>query len=323
MTGAIPDALASTGTPMQKQTLALVIGAVLLTGAAALAWTQFESGNEVPLVQWTADDEVGTAQDPESETGETATAEVNRMAVEIDDTGAPVDDGDGDRVAVIVRGRVVDKYGTPVQGADVFLEHSRANRRRGGNGRRRIPEPVRTDREGQFAFAGNAFANLRVSLQVRSAQHAPGLVNRDIGDVRENGQTTPEGIALQLEDVVLQNGGEVVGRVTDLDGNGIANAAIRPGGQGRNAWRWMRNRDEFVGEVTTDNNGFYRLAHMPVGDWNTTATAKRHTGRRPSASNRARSSSLQSRRPRTTGARLSARAAARWASSSSSLSQAG
>lgn len=261
---------------MQKQTLALVIGAVLLTGAAALAWTQFGGADEVPLVQWNADDEVSTVQDPETETGELASAEIERTAVEIDENGAPIVDDGGDRVAVIVRGRVVDKYGAPVQDADVFLEHSRSNRRRGGN-RRRIPEPVRTDRDGQFAFAGNAFANLRVSLQVRSKLHAPGIVDRDIGDVRAKGQPTPEGIVLQLEDVVLQNGGEVVGRVTDFAGNGIANATIRPGAQGRNRWRWMRNRDEFVTEVTTDNNGYYSLAHLPAGDWNTAATAKRHT----------------------------------------------
>ncbi|MCA8950108.1 MAG: carboxypeptidase regulatory-like domain-containing protein [Planctomycetes bacterium] len=267
---------------MQKQTAALLVGALLALSVGALTFTQFLGGQEIPIVEWNEADEVETAQASVIETGEAAQATTaDRTAVEVSE--GPEAAGSDERVGVIVRGRVVDKFQGPVDGAMVWLEHSRTNRRRGGDGnRRRVPDPVQTDAEGRFAFAGQAFRNLRVSLQVKSSRHAPGMFDRDIGDVREIAAVSGDSAVIELGDLVLMNGGEILGRVTDLEGNGIAGATVSTAPQGRNAWRWMRNRDDFLTELTTDNNGYYRLEHVPAGDWSATATARMHTeGRSP------------------------------------------
>ncbi|MCA8974197.1 MAG: carboxypeptidase regulatory-like domain-containing protein [Planctomycetes bacterium] len=260
---------------MQKNTAALLIGCILLITAGTIVVPPYFSSDEVPLMQWDAADEVEVAV----ETGDLASAEAfvengERSAVEID-AGALANDEA--RVALILRGRIVDKFLAPVAGATVWLGYSRSRGGRGGFAfgatQRRIPDPVLTDSEGRFAFQGETFRNLRVSLQVTHKTHAAGTFDRDLGEV---------GPEVDLGDLTLKNGGAIMGRVTDLEGNGVAAARIELGPQGNNTWRFLRNRDKTLPAFETDNSGYYNMQHAPEGEWVITATAQHHTEGRSS-----------------------------------------
>ena len=68
---------------------------------------------------------------------------------------------------MLLQGRVIDKFKAPIAEATVWLDYGRGGPRGGrGDANRRVPDPVRTDAEGRFAFQGETFRNLRVSLQV-------------------------------------------------------------------------------------------------------------------------------------------------------------
>jgi hypothetical protein len=125
-----------------------------------------------------------------------------------------------------------------------------------------------TDREGRFAFQGQTFRNLQVTLQVLHRTHALGHFEKDIGDV---------GSEVDLGELVLNQGGELRGRVTDLDGNGIAAAALQLMPENGNQLRFARDRERLLAGATTDANGFFRCVNVPNGDWSVNAVAKRHT----------------------------------------------
>ena len=259
---------------MQKQTIVLAAGALLLLSAGAMLAPQWLAEDDVPLVRWDAKDEVevDVATLTDAETGNVVSADgIERIAAE-GEGGALSDEA---RVALILRGRVVNKFQAPVADATVWLDFGRGGARGGGPGnrQRRVPDPVQSDKEGRFAFQGQTFRNLRVSLQVGHGNYAPGLFDKDLGEV------TAE---VDLGDLALTNGGEVIGRVTDLEGNGIANASIDFGPDGGNRMGMVRNRENLMPKIVTDNNGFYRKPHVLAGEWTASATAKRHTqGRAP------------------------------------------
>jgi len=173
-----PDLLAglTPDPPMQKQTIALAAGALLFLSAGAMLVPQWLAEDDVPLVRWDAKDEVEVAAaEADTETGGALAADgVERIAVEGDGGATPPDEA---RVALILRGRVVDKFQAPVAAATVWLDFGRGGQRGGGPGarQRRVPDPVQSDRDGRFAFQGQTFRNLRVSLQVAHANHGPGL----------------------------------------------------------------------------------------------------------------------------------------------------
>ena len=256
---------------MQKNNAALVLGAVLLIGAGAVVVPQLLAEDEVPLVQWNAEDEVEVEIDPAELEGTTALADAERAAVDVSYDPIPSDEP---RISGIFRGRVIDKYSAPVAKAEVRFSYSRGGRGRFGGAQRRIPDAVVTDAEGRFAFQGETFRNLRVSLQVVHGKFAPGIFDKDLGEV---------GAENDLGDLLMAGGGEIIGRVIDVDGNGIAAAEIKLAADGRNSWRRQRNLDEMIPPAQTDNNGYYRLYHVPGAEWRIAATAKMHTEGRSDA----------------------------------------
>ncbi|MCA8963278.1 MAG: carboxypeptidase regulatory-like domain-containing protein, partial [Planctomycetes bacterium] len=258
---------------MQKLIL-LLIGAALLI-AGGLVVPRLLSSDEPPVMRWSEDDEVAITGDASSlEQGDPALAEgsIDRSEVDLSPAASAVSD---DRVDAVLRGRVVDKFQQPVASAKVWLDFGRSGQRgRGGQqNQRRVPDPVVTDGEGRFAFQGQAFRNLRVVLQVAHPQHAVGMFDKDLGAI---------GAEVDLGDLALTQGGSVVGRVTDLDGNGIGSANIVLQPENGNRLRFVRDREKLIAAVASDNNGFFRIDHAAAGEWTVQVTAKRHTeGRSP------------------------------------------
>jgi hypothetical protein len=257
---------------MQRNHVLVLVSALVLIAGGALFASQTLGDDDTPIGRWSAGDELEVP----NETGDALTVNdanaptMERSAVE---AGGRADADD--RVEVVLRGRVVDKFHAPVASATVWLDFARGGPRGGGPGnrQRRVPDPVVTDAEGRFAFQGSTFRNLRVSLQVAHQRHAPGLFDKDIG---------PVVAAVDLGDLVLMAGGEVRGRVTDLDGNGVAAAEVRLQPENGNRAGQLRDRDRMLPPVTTDQNGFYRRPHVGAGEWTVAVTAKRHTEGRSS-----------------------------------------
>ncbi len=252
---------------MQRNTLTLLVGALVLLAGGAVVTTQLWSDDATPIVRWSANEEIEVPAEPAdlAAIGDDSEMAFDRASVEVGNSGPGADE----RVDVVLRGRVVDKFRAPVASATVWLDFGRGGPRSGGAGRqRRVPDPVATDADGRFAFQGQTFRNLRVSLQVAHERHAPAQFDKDIGTVAAEAD---------LGDFVLMAGGEVRGRVTDLDGNGVAAALVRmQPGNGNRAGQ-LRDRERILPAVTTDQNGFYRRLHVPAGDWSVAVTAKRHT----------------------------------------------
>lgn len=250
---------------MQKPALAVVLALVAaITGV--LVVPQLLTEDDAPVGRWSAGDEIELASEPAA-AATTAGSEDTFDRTAVENVGAS-DNGADERVEVLIRGRVTDKFKAAVANATVWLDFGRGGPRGGMNARqRRVPEPVMTDREGRFAFQGQAFRNLRVSLQIAHERFAPGLFDKDLGDVKQ---------AADLGDLVLQNGGQIRGRVTDLDGHAIPAAELRLQPQNGNNLRFLRDRDRLLPPITTDRNGYYVVAHATAGDWSLTATAARH-----------------------------------------------
>lgn len=253
---------------MHKNQLLLLAAAVLLLVAAAIAVPQLLADPAVPIGRWSSADEEELLDPTPAAAAETSEGDLasERSAAELGGgSSGPADE----RTEVLLRGRVVDKSSRGVPNATVWLDFGRGGPRGGGQNRqRRVPDPVTTDASGRFAFQGQTFRNLRVNLQVAHEHFAPGTFDKDVGTV------TAE---VDLGDLMLGNGGEVRGRVTDLDGNGIANAELRLQPENGNPQRFARDRDRTTPPITTDNNGFYRRPHAANGDWSLTAVAKLHT----------------------------------------------
>lgn len=260
---------------MQKNHLLLLSALFVLLVGGAIAMPALLGDTEIPVTRWNAEQEqdVPEASDPAQVATTDGDAVLERSsATPVGNQAIPADE----RVEVLMRGRVVDKFQRPVAGATVWLDFGRGGRGGGPGGgfggqggrQRRVPDPVTTDQEGRFAFQGQAFRNLRVSLQVAHDQHAPGAFDKDVGNV------TAE---VELGDLVLQNGGEIRGRVTDLEGNGIPAAEVRMSPENGNPLRMVRDRDRMLPSLRTDTNGYFRRLHAAAGDWSVTATAKAHT----------------------------------------------
>lgn len=250
---------------MQKPALLLVF--VLVAAIAGiLVVPQLLTEDQAPIGRWSAGDEIELASEPAAPATTTDNEDTFDRTTITNVTAG--DSGAEERVEVLIRGRVTDKFKAAIANATVWLDFSRGGPRGGMNARqRRVPEPVQTDKEGRFAFQGQAFRNLRVSLQIAHDRFAPGLFDKDLGDVKQ---------AADLGDLVLQNGGQIRGRVTDLEGHAIPAAELRLQPQNGNNLRFLRDRDRLLPPITTDRNGYYVVAHATAGDWSLTATAARH-----------------------------------------------
>ena len=271
---------------MQKQTIVLLLLALTALGAGALLAPSLLHEASAPVMRWDADDEVDGVEEAQVEPATAETAALDRTEADIEpDTLRPADEEP--RVDALLRGRVIDKFNAPVAGAKVWLEIGRSRQTRGRGGRdrdrggwggrsRRIPDPVVTNEQGLFAFQGQTFRNLRVSLQVKSEKHAVGLFTKDVGEIQADG-ARPGEVEVELGDLQLKSGGLVRGRVTDLAGNAVIEAEVAMEPDYRNRLRWQRNRDELLPPTKTDNNGFYAYENVPEGAFAVTVLAKMHT----------------------------------------------
>ena len=142
------------------------------------------------------------------------------------------------RGTVLVRGRVVDKDGRPIAGAEVtpfVRRNGRAFFDRGNGGGRGGPDfqpgtdfralfrerpltaAVSTRADGVFALAGEAFARgTTVELAVKHVDFAPAVSRGE--------WTADDGGELALDDIVLNVGVTLTGRVVGPTGAGVAAA---------------------------------------------------------------------------------------------------
>ncbi|MBM3973677.1 MAG: carboxypeptidase regulatory-like domain-containing protein, partial [Planctomycetes bacterium] len=256
---------------MQKQSALLAVGALILLAALGVVVPQL-LGDTTPIVRWDAAAELDVPQepaDPQAATNADDTPLLERTEAPLPEAPLLADE----RVDLLMRGRVVDKFRGPVPQATVWLDFGRGGPRGGNNRQRRVPDPVTTDGDGRFAFQGQTFRNLRVSLQVAHARYAPAMFDKDVGAVATE---------LDLGELTLLAGGQIRGRVTDLDGNGIAVAELRLQPENDNPLRWLRDREKLVAPFQTDVAGYYVRDHVASGAWALTAVAKAHTeGRSP------------------------------------------
>lgn len=250
---------------MRKNLVVVSLVMTLLAATGVLFLGNVSDSEGEPVLRWSEHEEVEvtSADDPDVDLAEARFAGEERQAAAIESVDAL-----GDRTERLLRGRVVDRYRNPVAEARVWLDLSRGGPRDRGGRQRRVPEPVVTDRDGRFAFQGQTFRDLRVSLFVAHAQHAPGLFDRNVGEA---------GTEFDLGELMLTSGGELFGRVTDLDGIGIADAEVRLQPENDNRMWMQRGNEAAMPTLRTNGSGFYLFAHVSPGDWRITATAPRHT----------------------------------------------
>lgn len=249
---------------MRQRPLLFALFAGLLLAAGALVLPSLIGANDVPLVRWEASEEIAIeAQGDQTEQAlaEALGADGRREQVEAaDDLGAE------QRSELLLRGRVVNRLRAPVADAKVWLDFGRGSQR--GRGRdRRVPEPVQTDSDGRFAFQGQTFRNLRVNLLVVHGKHAPTQFERNLGEV---------GSELDLGELAMNDGGELLGRVVDMSGNGIPFADVKLQPDGDNWMRFQRDRDDLLKGLQTDANGYFLFVHVANGEWRVAAGAKNH-----------------------------------------------
>lgn len=248
---------------MPNQSRLLAVVALLLVAAGGFLVLRED---QPPTVRWDATAEQEVPAEPAA--AQAAGGEDGGLALERTESALPAAPVRPDeRVDLLLRGRVVDAFRAPVAGATVWLDFGRGGRG-GGNRQRRVPEPVTTDGDGRFAFQGQTFRNLRVWLQVAHQKHAPAQFDKDVGNVAAE---------LDLGELVLTYGGQIRGRVTDLEGNGIGGATLRLQAENDNPLRMQRDRDKLTPPFTTDAAGYYVAPHVAAGAWSLAATAKAHT----------------------------------------------
>ncbi|MFT7537085.1 MAG: hypothetical protein ACI85K_003041, partial [Hyphomicrobiaceae bacterium] len=120
------------------------------------------------------------------------------------------------------------------------------------------------------------------------------VMHWDASDDVDGSQGEPETVDVEGADIQrtaaqitpgASGGGKVSGRVTDLDGNPVANAEITMEPDDRNPLRWQRNRAELLPPLLTDSNGDYLFPNVPVdgtAQFTVSALAKMHTPGRSS-----------------------------------------
>ena len=242
----------------------LLLAAFVVAGGALLAPGLIGTG-DAPVVRWSASEEI--AIEAQADNADAAVAEALGTDSQREQVATADELATGDRTELLLRGRVVNRFGAPVREAKVWLDFGRGGQRVRGGRDRRVPEPVKTDADGRFAFQGQTFKNLRINLLVVHGQHAPTQFDRNLGEV---------GSELDLGELAVNDGGELLGRVVDLGGNGIPFAEVRLQADGDNWMRAQRDRDDVLPAQQTDANGYYRFANAASGDWRIAASAKKH-----------------------------------------------
>lgn len=249
---------------MRHRPLLFLLLAGLLLAAGSLVIPSLTGADDVPVVRWSERDEI--AIEAQGDQTEQAVAEALGAGGQREQIAVGDDLGSDQRSELLLRGRVVNRFRAPVADAKVWLDFGRGAQR--GRGRdRRVPEPVQTDSDGRFAFQGQTFRNLRVNLLVVHGKHAPTQFDRNLGEV---------GSELDLGELAVNDGGELLGRVVDLSGNGIPFADVKLQPDGDNWMRFQRDREDLLKGMQTDAVGYFRFVNVATGEWRVAAGAKKH-----------------------------------------------
>ncbi|MCZ6597768.1 MAG: carboxypeptidase regulatory-like domain-containing protein, partial [Planctomycetota bacterium] len=156
-------------------------------------------------------------------------------------------------------GRVVDSFGNPVAGADVYasdrtgfaldyVKTSHTNR-----WARRWQ--AATDESGRFELRGPKPGSLR--LAVRADGYAP---------LDEEGIPLPVATDYQLEDLVLRRGAVLAGQVIDHVGRGVAGAELMRR-QSDNPFAFFSAGFERRPAAVSDASGFFEINQLAAGPW--------------------------------------------------------
>lgn len=146
---------------------------------------------------------------------------------------------------VALAGTVVDEAGRPIEDVTVSYRYRRS--------RDEPPEGkyiTSTDAGGQFTVEDVAADDTYHWFVFRHPEYARSMPYLKIEEVGETGVK-----------IVLKQGGAVEGTVYDWRGNPMPNTRLYFMDESHFAY-WKENRAR-LGEVTTDENGFYRIEHLP------------------------------------------------------------
>ncbi|HEX5051488.1 MAG TPA: carboxypeptidase regulatory-like domain-containing protein [Planctomycetota bacterium] len=248
---------------MQQKHLALIAGLVLL-GAAAVLLPRLMQAELAPASNGNAAS-AGESGSQGARGGDPATGPVVRAESTRDAASSSAREPSE---SIRVRGRVVDRYAAAVAGANVFLEFAPGAVPRAGFGRLgRGSEPAVSAADGTFEFVSPRPTRLRVVLRVAHRDFVPARFDRDLDDTATG---------TQVGDLVLEAGGEVLGRVTGLDGAPIPDAEVRLQPALADPAREWRPADAPPVELHTDRTGQFRFVHVAAGQCVVMATAARH-----------------------------------------------
>ena len=265
-----------------------------LVGVALLAAGWFlMSGDDAGPADW------GVAVDDGAYESEEF-VEAEALRAESDDSGrsertelaqeASLPEGE---VLLTVSGRVMSTRGDPVSGAVVSvlqresIDFERMFRGGGPAGgreemrerfrRRPLTKSVRTERDGTFVLRGRSFEAVEISVAAMHTQLAPRVVNRT--------WEATEG-ALQVGDILLDEGLSVRGVVLDDAGQPVSGAEVRYAQEDRSRGRGRGGRDsvlaDLVEPVRTNANGLFAMGPLPRTDFRLVADAVRHVEARTS-----------------------------------------
>lgn len=259
---------------------ALIAVVVLLAGGLGL-WFVLNGGQEpgpgdgevataAPGGASAEDDAAARLEDPG---GVAETPRPDRVAVEEDAaalaTPATADAGAAAAAAgPALHGRVVDRMGNPIPGAQVF-----ASTRDGfpldvvASGS--LPDWVqrwvtRSGDDGTFTLEGPGAGELR--MLVRAPGYAPW---------RDDEVLVADGASFRLEDVVLDLGVSLAGRVVDADGIGVRGAELRLLGDER-GMHFFTPGMRSAPAATTDGNGAFRIDVLAPGAWRLLVESEEH-----------------------------------------------
>lgn len=241
---------------------------VLLAAAAlaAAAWVALansgghEYGTDDPAAEERAVDNPAEL-DPANELARPEGQESERVAAE-KDKGAPSASVAPSKptLALSVQGRVIDRAGAPVPDATVLAHLGRSVPGRQARNwwsikfrLRPAGKPTTTAKDGTFSFEVEAFARSRIEVAATHERFAPSLVAKD--------WTTAQG-TLKLDDLVLDTGALVRGRVLSDRGAPLAGAMIL-----YRTHDWPRNArfNNLLAPVHTDEHGNFEQRHVPPG----------------------------------------------------------
>ena len=269
-----------------------------LVGVALLAagWFLMDSGNDGPA-GWAEPTGGGAYESEEFVEAEALRADSDGSGLSERTELAQEASLPGGEVSLTVSGRVMSTRGGPVAGAVVSVlqresfDFERMFRGGGPEGgreemrqrfqRRPLTKSVKTQKDGTFVLRGRSFEAVEISVAAMHSQLAPTVVNRT--------WEATEG-ALQVGDILLDEGMSVRGVVLDDAGRPVAGAEVRysEDGRGRGGFggRGRGGRGSVLADlfepVRTNANGQFAMGPLPRTDFRLVADAPRHVEGRTS-----------------------------------------